>query len=569
MITYYTITMLVAFFLSLLYVYMWQKHFDVNITLIFFLIPIVNFGYYTLATASNLAEAILATHITYLGGCFAILFVLLTIVDLCHIPVSRYVRVLCFTLSTWIFLASLTIGSSTLFYKSCEMAIVNGAAMLVNKVYGPAHTLFYALVIIYFICCIAALIYSMRQKKNVSRRIIYLLFLPVAACMLGFFGMRRIYGSAELFPATLIFAQIIYLLIAHRLSLYNINDSGLDSLVEKGETGFASFDFHLCYLGSNDTARRYLPMLSNLYVDCPIPSEPVYHETILSWLQDFKEDESKNCIHYKSEDGEHTYQIDINYLYDGIDRRGYQLFLTDDTADVQYMELLDKFNAELEQEVAAKTDRIEQMHDKLILSMAAMVESRDNSTGGHIKRTSQGVQILIDEIKKDSSFDLSDTFCKNMIKAAPMHDLGKIAVDDAVLRKKGRFEPEEYEKMKVHAAEGARIVDEILKDTGDEDFRRIAVNVAHYHHERWDGSGYPEKLSGEQIPLEGRIMAIADVYDALVSKRVYKESYSFEKADRIIMEGMGTQFDPGLQRFYEAARPKLEAYYEGLSVQEK
>ena len=142
-----------------------------------------------------------------------------------------------------------------------------------------------------------------------------------------------------------------------------------------------------------------------------------------------------------------------------------------------------------------------------------------------------------------------------------MHDLGKIAVDDAILRKPGRFTPEEFEQMKKHAAEGARIVDQILKDTDDDEFHRIAVNVAHYHHERWDGSGYPEKLAGEQIPLEARIMAIADVYDALVSKRVYKESMPFDKADEIIMEGMGSQFDPGLKECYCAARPKLEEYY--------
>ena len=118
--------------------------------------------------------------------------------------------------------------------------------------------------------------------------------------------------------------------------------------------------------------------------------------------------------------------------------------------------------------------------------------------------------------------------------------------------------------MKAHAAEGARIVHEILRDTDDESFRRIAENVAHYHHERMDGSGYPDGLRGEDIPLEARIMAIADVYDALVSKRVYKDAFSFEKADRIIMEGMGPQFDETLKETYAAARPKLEAYYSNL-----
>ena len=145
-----------------------------------------------------------------------------------------------------------------------------------------------------------------------------------------------------------------------------------------------------------------------------------------------------------------------------------------------------------------------------------------------------------------------------------MHDLGKVAVDDAILRKPGRFTPEEFEKMKVHAAEGARIVHEILKETDDEDFKILAENVAHYHHERMDGSGYPEGLKGEQIPLEARIMAIADVYDALVSKRVYKDSMSFEKADEIMMESMGKHFDEKLKPYYVSARPRLEAYYSSL-----
>ena len=159
---------------------------------------------------------------------------------------------------------------------------------------------------------------------------------------------------------------------------------------------------------------------------------------------------------------------------------------------------------------------------------------------------------------------MPDKFCNDLIKAAPMHDLGKIAVDDAILRKSGRFTPEEFEKMKVHAAEGARIVHEILKDTDDDEFRRLAENVAHYHHERMDGSGYPEGLKGDAIPLEARIMAIADVYDALVSKRVYKEAMSFEKANDIMMEGMGPHFDPALKQYYVSARPKLEAYYRSL-----
>ena len=140
------------------------------------------------------------------------------------------------------------------------------------------------------------------------------------------------------------------------------------------------------------------------------------------------------------------------------------------------------YNAELQKEVAAKTERIVALHDQLVIGMAAMVESRDNSTGGHINRTSA------EAIQADSTaLQLSDKFSENIIKAAPMHDLGKIAVDDAILRKPGRFTPEEFSVMKTHAAEGARIVHYILKDSDDGDFRRIAENIAHYHHERVEG----------------------------------------------------------------------------------
>jgi putative two-component system response regulator len=201
------------------------------------------------------------------------------------------------------------------------------------------------------------------------------------------------------------------------------------------------------------------------------------------------------------------------------------------------------------------------LQDKLVLGMATMVEGRDNSTGGHIKRTSNIVRFLVEEMMKDPSLELNHTFYQNVIKAAPMHDLGKITIDDAILRKPGRFTPEEYEVMKTHSPEGAKILEQILKDVTDKSLEGIAINVAHYHHERWDGKGYPNGLKGDDIPLEARIMAIADVYDALVSSRCYKDSMSYDKAGEIILAGMGTQFDPTLQKYFMDCEAKLREYY--------
>lgn len=209
------------------------------------------------------------------------------------------------------------------------------------------------------------------------------------------------------------------------------------------------------------------------------------------------------------------------------------------------------------------------LQGKLVMSMATMVESRDNSTGGHIKRTSDVVKFIVEEMMKDPLLATDNNFYSNVIKAAPMHDLGKIAIDDVILRKPGKFTPEEYAIMKTHSPEGARIVEEILKDTLNKEFEQITINIAHYHHEKWDGTGYPEGLKGEDIPLEARIMAVADVYDALVSKRVYKDEFSFEDANRIIITSMGTHFDPGLEKYYVRARQRIENYYLELKKNKK
>lgn len=224
--------------------------------------------------------------------------------------------------------------------------------------------------------------------------------------------------------------------------------------------------------------------------------------------------------------------------------------------------LADSFN-DMSHSIAQQNKRIISIQDSIIRGMAVMVERRDNSTGGHINRTSECVRVFVGKMKESSQFSMSDSFIKNIIKAAPMHDLGKIAIDDAILRKPGKFTPEEFEEMKKHAEAGAEIVREVLKES-DEDFKKIAENVAHYHHEKWNGTGYPTGISGENIPYEARIMALADVFDALVSKRCYKDSMDYDKAFSIIKESLGTHFDPVLGEFFISCRSDLENLYNNL-----
>ena len=563
---YYLICFLLTQILTGVYLFVWKKNFDPHITLVFVLIPLITFSHLQLAQATTLESALNAYKYTVIGGCFLQMIFMFTAFSLCRIHLNRWLKLFFMLVSTLVFLSALTIGKKDWYYKNAYLE-QNGSSYVLVKEYGVMHSVFYILVCVYFIMSLGSIIYAFLRKNQISRKILVLLFLPELVCMLSFFGGRRAFSQIELLPAAYIFVQMMYLAIVYRISLYDVTETAVETMAESGSAGFVTFDLDRCYLGSNETAKEIFPELNDLTVDLSLRNNQKLWELFSPRLDAFEshpENSAENQFHYEKDDK--IYSCSIEWLSGGKHKRGYQIFIEDDTTDQAYIKLLDGYNSDLKTEVEAKTANLVEMHNNLVLSMATMIESRDNSTGGHIRRTSEGVRLLINAMKSlpepPEGYPMNEEFCRNLIKAAPMHDLGKIAVDDDILRKPGRFTPEEFEIMKTHAAEGARIVHEILKATDDRSFHVIAENVAHYHHERWDGSGYPDKLKGEKIPPEARIMAIADVYDALVSKRVYKDSMSFEKANNIIMEGMGSQFDPALEPVYLAAKPELEAYYE-------
>lgn len=159
---------------------------------------------------------------------------------------------------------------------------------------------------------------------------------------------------------------------------------------------------------------------------------------------------------------------------------------------------------------------------------------------------------------------LDPQLAADIVRAAPMHDLGKISIDSSILCKPGRLTDEEYQIMKTHSVKSGEMVHILLEGVEERHFVDTAYNIARFHHERWDGKGYPEGLVGSMIPIEARIMAIADVYDALVSERCYKETMSFSKAKEIMLQGMGTQFDPNMKMLFLSCSDKLEAYYRNI-----
>ena len=202
--------------------------------------------------------------------------------------------------------------------------------------------------------------------------------------------------------------------------------------------------------------------------------------------------------------------------------------------------------AEQMRDIRHYADSTAKMQNGLIITMADLVENRDSDTGAHIQKTAEYVRIILEGLKNKGYYieKLTPKYIDDVVMSAPLHDVGKINIPDAVLNKPGKLTEEEYEVMKTHTIIGKNIMEKAISTVRGESYLKEARNMAGYHHERWDGKGYPEGLHGNVIPLSARVMAVADVFDALTSVRVYKPAFSLDKALKIIEEGSGTQFDP-------------------------
>jgi putative two-component system response regulator len=218
--------------------------------------------------------------------------------------------------------------------------------------------------------------------------------------------------------------------------------------------------------------------------------------------------------------------------------------------------------AYLQDEVDKRTREVLAIQDVTILAMASLAETRDSDTGNHIRRTQRYMQALCDQLKTNPKFGyfLSEETIGLLFKSAPLHDIGKVGIPDRILLKPGRHTPEEFEIMKTHTTLGRDAIEAAERWLGMQvDFLHYAKEIAYSHHEKWDGSGYPLGLAGDAIPISGRLMAIADVYDALISRRVYKEPMSHEQAVEIIIAGRGTHFDPDMADAFAALQEQFRA----------
>lgn len=528
-------------------------------TTMFHVMTIQIAGHLFLALSNNIETAILANKIAYVGAVYIPLLFFLGELTICNIRISRRLRIGLFAFSSIIYGFAATAGWSDIFYKSVSLVQNHGITDFTAE-FGPTHILFNIMLSLYLISGICVVIYALLKKKNVSYKnllgLVSIGFISIAA----FFVFRELSLDMIAMPFIYLLVEYIMIAIIHRVGKYDIEGTIRDTLEFQNENVYLSVTKDLCYIGCNDIALHHFPALRDFRVDTKIQESDELGSILLKLISKFNPQELclVECFQY----GKNHYKAVLRNLHHGDKVCGYMFRIEDDTKMQRYIKLLDKYNNELANDVQVKDEHIQILQEQMISGLSNMVGSRDGSTGVHVRRTGEVAKILINSMKKEEKFASKTGFFNTVVRVAPMHDLGKIAVNESVLRNQKKFTPEEFDLMKTHSEKGAVIVENLLRDVEPELVVNIAKNIAQCHHEHWDGTGYPNHLKGEEIPLEARIIAVADVYDALVSRRSYKQKMSYAEAFNTIISSMGTHFDPSLKMAFINCHKELEQFYE-------
>ena len=480
-------------------------------------------GYMLEMTSVHMNTALMATRVAYFGKVYLAFLMLLFLLRYYGYTINKIITGVLFIYHTFIAMLVLTSSSNNLYYTDMIWH-ENGLFHHVDHGHGPFYyinTSFSALYLLLFIIiCITQ--YKKASSKQEKRMAIILLIafsLPSISMVLYFTNWIVGYDPTN---ASYIIAVSILFIYFVKNKFFDTLELAKDFALDSIDNGIVVLDNYNSMLYANNTAKEIIPELKHGSNKAAID--------FLYGLVYSKE----NYLKDKS-----VYNARVQAIYSDNIILGKMILMEDITTTYNYARNLEK-------EVANQTAQLEYIQTNVITSMAGMIEARDGITGHHVKRTSAYVKIVATELRREGKYpdELTEETVKNIIQAAPLHDIGKVAIPDAILCKPGKLTDEEFDVIKTHPSIGASMIEEILKEVEHDDYLKVARDVANYHHEKWNGTGYPCGLAGNDIPLPARIMAITDVFEALISERPYKKSFSYEKAIEIIKEGSGQHFDP-------------------------
>ena len=494
-------------------------------------------GYLFEITASTVEVALMATKLSYMGKVYIPPLAFCFVMYYCKIKVSKsFVAVLTFV-HTAVLVLVLTCEYHDLFYTRIDF-VKEGLFPHLVHFHGPLYVGYTALVICYALAMLGICIWKYRKstpegQKKVAYLSMIVLF-PVLGLVLYLSGLTEGYDATAV---SYVWSGIILLVSIFRYDFFDTVNLAKDYVVENLSDGLVVLGTQGQFVYANAPALRLFPQLNGRE----------YNEAV--------EEIRKYCQKGKRmHRGENVYMVSEQDIFQNRTKRGKMYYLHDITDAYNY-------TTRLEAEIRDKSLELFNSHHSLVVSLANMVEARDGVTGLHIKHTSAYVEIIAKALKKREKYSdvMENSYIAVLCEAAPLHDIGKISMEDSILRKEGSLTTEELKSIQSHPALGAQIIDTVLAEVESSDYLVTAREMAYCHHEKWDGSGYPQGLKGEEIPLSARIMAIADVYDALRSERSYKTAYSKETAKEIMTKEAGKQFDPELVEVFLECLDEIEA----------
>ncbi|WP_022755134.1 HD domain-containing phosphohydrolase [Butyrivibrio fibrisolvens] len=551
----------------LVILYMAQKNYE-NIDIYYWtlviLVPIVVLGYWLKTRVTTVEGAKLCFCFIYIDSTVLLTAVIFNIMRFMGIAVKSWIKLVAYIVGfVHLFIIWLCFDND-LYYKNVTL-IDTGLGTATKMVNGPLKIVHWIYLILVLSIIIALMIMAIVRKGTYSRRTLILYSLLTGVGILVYIIESILDVDFSNLPALYVTADILIALNYDHAHTHDIACLISEQQKYHGTKGYVAFDLDRNFLSCNSKIYDFVPELKKQIVDENLPSDSELRNIFYSLIDDYRRD-IKNVKKF-DHDGR-ICQCEISEFSIRKDGKvqGYLFDIDDVTEEEKVLQVMKDYNTTLNKEVKIKTESIKNIQEKVVLGLANMVENRDNNTGGHVKRTSDLIKIVVNEAKRQGVYSISEQYAEDIVRAAPMHDIGKITIENSILCKPGDLTKEEFDIMKTHSVKSGEFVNLILKGVEEKHFVDVAYNVARYHHERWDGRGYPEGLVGEMIPLEARLMAIADVYDALVSQRYYKKALKYEEAAKIMVEGMGSQFDPNMLSVFLGCRHELEEYY--MNIQE-
>ena len=493
-------------------------------------------GYNIELTAGSIEVALTGTAVSYIGKPFVMLSSFLFICSFYHRNISRkaiiLLALLCSSFSVLVF----TNNHHHLYYATTGF---NPEALYSPLIItrGPLYYSYVALAVAYFVACLYVVFTGSRHLQGrQSRRLNIYIVLMVLSGILGYvIFLSGVTGSYDSTMGGVFISVICLFVLFVRCRIFDAVVIGKDKALEDSTTGLVIFDHTGQVSYRNSVVSEYL-------------EEGIHLET----LRDMKE---SSCKHIWEDRAFiiTAKPLTANGIYVG------------KSVEISDITDLHNYQSRLEHDVKERTEKIAHIQREIIGSMANIVEARSVETGEHIKRTSAYTEMIARAMQKRNlhSDIINDEYIELLVSAAPLHDIGKISVPDHILLKPGRLTEEEFRIMTTHVDSGAAIIENSMRGVESDEYVHIAKEIAQYHHERWDGTGYGAGLRGEEIPLSARIVALADCFDALSSERCYKKAYSYSEALQIIQSETGTHFDPDVVEAFEEAYRQLPRPIEG------